>query len=240
MTDIKVYSSKSDKVTKLCKLLGLENSGRDLVSHRKSRIHNPKTLRELSSDFVSKKVPKACLNIVWAEYIWPRKLSIWKDSSPVQDTVKVGDSEYPDFLLYHPEFSERRGQLEVRCIDSSHLLTRIRRKCCKGGLENISQKPCIDVAHSQKTFLASIMVEDLVDPMSVPMAVSNFQKDVEECIIELGYNKSAFLCHDVREWWGSEDEPGIAASDRINMRKRICSRLVQYVDFLAFLLWLLT
>lgn len=41
MTDIKVYSQKSDKITKLCKLLGLESSGKDLVSRRKSRTHNP-------------------------------------------------------------------------------------------------------------------------------------------------------------------------------------------------------
>lgn len=56
MTDIKVYSLKSDKVTKFCKLLGLESSGRDLVSHRKSRTRNPKTLKELSSDVLSKNI----------------------------------------------------------------------------------------------------------------------------------------------------------------------------------------
>lgn len=46
--------------------------------------------------FKKKKKSKPSLNIVWAEYIWPSKLSIWKNSFPVQDTVKVGDSEYPD------------------------------------------------------------------------------------------------------------------------------------------------
>lgn len=81
---------------KLCKLLGLENSDKDLLSHRKSRTHNPKTLKKLSSDVLSIKIPKVYLNIVWDEYIWPSKLSIWKVSSPVQDTVKV---PVPGFLV---------------------------------------------------------------------------------------------------------------------------------------------
>lgn len=64
---------------------------------------------------------------------------------------------------------------------------------------NISQRPWVDVAHSQKTLLTPIMVEDLVDTMSVLMAVTHFQKDEEECMRKLGYYKSASLCHDVRE-----------------------------------------
>ncbi|KAJ8298519.1 hypothetical protein KUTeg_025050 [Tegillarca granosa] len=50
-----------------------------------------------------------------------------------------------------PESYDRQ-QLEVRCIDSSHLLTRTRRKVYKGGIERLSSKHWLKAASTRKTF----------------------------------------------------------------------------------------
>jgi hypothetical protein len=68
---------------------------------------------------------------------------------------KIYDLNIPDYWFYVPEFSTVRGQLEVKCIDSSHVLTRTRRKLCKGGNENITNEPWIKVARQTETFVSS-------------------------------------------------------------------------------------
>ena len=54
--------------------------------------------------------------------------------------------------FYLPEFSQSRGQFEVKCIDSSHLLTRARRKACKGGIKGLSNERWLKVARKKYTF----------------------------------------------------------------------------------------
>ena len=74
------------------------------------------------------------------------RLKEWKDMSPLQDSVKVPDINEPNFWFYIPELSTKRGQLEVRCVDSTHLLTLLRR----------------------------VVVEYIVDQMSMAMGVTHF------------------------------------------------------------------
>ncbi|WAR15569.1 hypothetical protein MAR_005674 [Mya arenaria] len=74
---------------------------------------------------------------------------------------------------------DRREQLKVHCIDATHLLTRTRRKCCRGGLDNSSKISWLNVAKTGKTMLTPIMVEEITDPMSSSMAASHFSKEVE-------------------------------------------------------------
>ena len=134
----------------------------------------------------SKKVPKQVLNASYSEYIWPEKLEDWNRRSPLQNEVKIKDTELPDYWFYIPEFSTRRQQLEVKCVDSTLLLTCTRRKTCKGGIEGISNHAWLKVAKSKKTLLSPIMVEDIVDPMSVSMANTHFSKAVEDSMRENG------------------------------------------------------
>ena len=56
------------------------------------------------------------------------------EKSPLTDETKIKDTNEPDYSFYIPEYNESRSQLEVRCIDSKHFLTRTRCKCCKGEL----------------------------------------------------------------------------------------------------------
>lgn len=93
---------------------------------------------------------KLALNISNATFVWPDKLSTWKQASPLTDDVKVQGTEFPDFWFYITDYSQELKQLEVRCIDSSHLLTRTCLKICKGGIENLTNKPWIKVAKTKK------------------------------------------------------------------------------------------
>ncbi|KAH3890362.1 hypothetical protein DPMN_014441 [Dreissena polymorpha] len=134
-------------------------------------------------------------------------------------------------FFYVPAFSSKRKQYEVSCIDSSHLLTRTRRKCCKGGLDGLLNDAWNKVAKRGKTNLSIAMTECVIDPMSVPFAVTHFSEDVEKAIIEEGYIDEANLCRDVRQWWKADDDPGITARDRIRMRLGLRRRLLRHVTF---------
>ena len=111
---------------------------------------------------LSKSVPKQILNIVNSEYIWPDEYKLWLSETPLANNPKVEGTEYPDVWFYVPEYSRTREQLEVRCIDSTHLLTLTRRKSCKGGLDGIPNTAWLKVAKSKKTFLSPVMVQEIV------------------------------------------------------------------------------
>lgn len=174
---------------------------------------------------------KHVINVSYAEFIWPSRLQKWYDNSFVDNKVKIDDTNLPEFWFYIPEFSLTRDQLEVRCIDSSHLLTRTRRKICKGGIENLTNEPWLKVAKEKKTFLSRIMVEDISDPMSVSMALTHISDSVENSMRDNGDIKAADLCKDIRQWWHAEDEPGIPAKERILLRSSLRKRLLSYIDF---------
>ena len=143
--------------------------------------------------------------------------------------MTVNDAEVDWF--YQPEFSTTRQQLEVKCIDSTHLLTRMRRKSSRDGLDNVPKDCWVKVARQKKTFLTPIMVEEVTDPMSVSMARTHFSDAVEN---EMRNNKDvagANLCRDIRNWWESEDNPGICAAERIRLRTGLRSRLLSRVNF---------
>lgn len=169
-----------------------------------------------------------------AEYVWQDKLSDWKDSSRLKHDLKVSTSNFPECWFYIPDYSKEREQLEVRCVDSSHLLTRTRRKVCKGGIEHMTNEPWVKVARSKKTLITPIMIEDIVDPMSVPMAVTHFCSDVENTMRGNGDMDAASFCHAVRSWWKAEDESGISALDRIHMRIALRELLLDNVNFGRF------
>lgn len=169
-------------------------------------------------DVLSIKIPKVCLNIVWAAYIWPSKLGICKDFSLVQDNVKV---QVSGFLVLSSRIQWTRS-IWGKIHRFFYFLTRIQRECCKGGLEHISQKPWVDVARSRKTH--PNYGRGLSRPyVSSQITVIHFQR-VQRNVWE---NFVIKMCITVREWWRSEEEPGIATPDRINMQKHIRSRLLQ-------------
>ena len=68
------------------------------------------------------KIHKSVLNIAYAEHIWPERKREWERQAPISNTVKIEDTTEPELWFAQPEVSERRNQLEVKCVDSTHLL----------------------------------------------------------------------------------------------------------------------
>lgn len=223
--NLKESDKKQIKFIHLCTIFGYETHGIALPTRR---VHK---LSDMCLKILQTKVPKRVLNIAHAEYHWLAELDKWENSSTIQNTVKIEGTDDPEYWFYQPEFNEQRQQIEVKCIDSTHLLTRTRRKCCKGGLDSISNVPWLRVAKGRKTLLSVVMIEDIIDPMSVSMAVTNFSEPVQHVMIENGDIEAASLCHDVRNWWSAEDDPGIAAMTRIEMRKGLRQRLLSHVNW---------
>lgn len=176
---VKEYATKSKKIEELLLLLELKEtcaSGTVTknVSRLRKRTYQVKSLSTLASA-AFKQVPKNVLNIANAEYIWPDRFLTWRNNSAISNT-HVRDCEQPDFWFYTPEYSESRNQVEVRSIDSTHLLTRTRRKCCRGGIEELDNTPWLKVAKQGTTLLTPVMVQDIIDPMSMSMANTHFIK----------------------------------------------------------------
>ncbi|KAH3738358.1 hypothetical protein DPMN_044992 [Dreissena polymorpha] len=138
--------------------------------------------------------------------------------------------------LHIPAYSARRRQYEVSCIDSSHLLTRMRRKCCKGGLDGCSNTAWLTVAKYGRTNFTVAMTECIIDQMSVPTALTHFSESAELELIRNGYVREAELpvCRDFRQWWKSEDDPGISARNRIQMRLPLRRRLLRNLNLGQF------
>jgi hypothetical protein len=181
-----------------------------------------------------KNVPKSVINIACAEYLWPDKLNSWRSHSPIKQNMKIDGLDTSYSWFYVPELVDSRNQLEVRCIDSTHLLTRTRRKTCHGGIEGLDNKPWLKVAKQGKTLLTPVMVEDIVDSMSMSMAVTHFSKPVQNAMRENGDFEAASLCECVMDWWHAEDDPGLDAIERLKLRMKLRRRLLRDVDFGSF------
>ncbi|KAH3805072.1 hypothetical protein DPMN_133369 [Dreissena polymorpha] len=134
-----------------------------------------KPLKEFAFIALSK-LRKFDLNIIYAEYVWPERLSTWTQNAYKTNTCLYEDKEtngepdhavqnvsyvhgetinddhddntegktYSEYknrthqedlmdFFYLPAYSARRRQYEVSCIDSSHLLTRMRTTVAKAG-----------------------------------------------------------------------------------------------------------
>ncbi|KAH3822999.1 hypothetical protein DPMN_124794 [Dreissena polymorpha] len=125
-------------------------------------------------------------------------------------------------------------QYEVMCIDATHLLTRTRRKSCKGGLDLVNNEAWKRVAIGGNTLLTPIMIEEVTDPMSASMAATHFSEAVEIEMRKCDFNKSADLCRDIRLWWESDDSSGQTAAERFFNRDLLRSRLLSHVNFGKF------
>jgi hypothetical protein len=227
MTNVKESSSKQTKLDKIANFLCLvkSDSTHKTVSSKKGSKFHVSSLHDLATKVVSK-YSKHELNVIVAEMTFPEMYKTWM--KPIDDVTVNGESQQ---WFYKPEYSKRRKQTEVKCIDSTHLLTRARRKTCAGGIQGISNEPWMKVARQRKTLLTAIMVEDVSDPMSVAMAKTHFSESVEIEMRKNGDSREADLVNDIRTWWEAEDSPGISSVERIQKRKNLRRRLFDLVDF---------
>ena len=251
--NLKESDSKATKVEKICKVLGLQHDTNTESRGKRGRaISSPKKLSDISKAILnSHKVTKRQLNIAYAQHIWPTKYSEWKAHSPMVVESAINDNEDNPVWFSVPEFSETRSQLEVKSVDATHLFTRLRRHSIRGNIKGVSKDAWLKVAKDGKTFLSPIMVEELLDPMSVTMARTHFSETVEFEMRQNGYTSTANFVRDVREWRVANDDPGISAENRIKMRSHLRKRLMcrfdannpkfppasSYVDGIPIQLW---
>ena len=137
-------------------------------------------------------------------------------------------------FFYCPSYSAARQQVEISCVDSSHLLTRTRRKICKGGLNGITNAAWRKVAKSKNTNLSLGMIDCILEPMSVPVAVTHISERVEMEMRRNGDHDAADLCRDIQLWWRAEDDPGIKSEERFKMRLPLRNRLLKCHDVAHF------
>lgn len=70
--------------------------------------------------------------------------------------------------------------------------------------------------------------------MKVSVANTHFSEAVKDEVLRNGDVSEAKFCRDIRDWWRAEDEPGIPAEKRCNLRSGLRLRLTGHVDFSKF------
>ena len=230
---LKESDSKEQKLRKLCSVLNLNNPYVPRQRCTKKSTTQPKRLSVLSKTvLMSPGVPKKALNVSYAQYKWKDRLCTWRSKARIEG-IKVDGLGYPDFWFSVPEFNETRNQLELKSVDATHLFTRLRRHSCKGHIEGTNKDAWMKVAKEGNTFLSPVMVDDVIDPMSVAMARTHFSEPVEDGMRRNGDVQCANFCQDVRRWWIANDDPGISANARIGLRSQLRNRLLSGIDFIS-------
>jgi hypothetical protein len=79
------------------------------------------------------------------------------------------------------------------------------------GISKTSIAKVAEESESNGSGLNPALVTDLIDKQSIAYAVKTFSKNVESALRKNGANKEATFCSLVRNWYHSEDEPGIRA-----------------------------
>lgn len=188
-----------------------------------------RTLRS-SSKCNSKVIPKYLLNIIYATVLYPDSKREWLQISPFSPDTELKDARKTDWFSY-PEFSSERQRFEPKCVDAHHLLllVNLRVKVCKDGLRGVRKNAWLDVAEHHSDIINKSLVEDLIDKQNNAYALRTFSVDVAIAMRQMQYDDEAAFCDIVREWYESEDAPGISAVERTFRRIRM-----KDVDFGSF------
>ena len=135
-----------------------------------------------------------------------------------------------------PEFNQKLDSFLFNVLDSHHILTNARSKCCSSGMikAGIRREAWLRVAQENKTKLNLSMVENLIDRQSNSLALTTFSKEVEEAMKKNGDYKEAEFCNLLREWYSAEDDCGISSMDRTRKRFALREWLLQDVNFREF------
>ncbi|XP_013399595.1 uncharacterized protein LOC106165781 [Lingula anatina] len=203
-----------------------------------TRKKNPPSLLSLATkQLTGKKYAKSYLNVSYAEWRFPQKVSQWNKNLPFNhDMVIPGLEKYfPLQWSYSPQYSASRDQLELRRIDSTHLLTRTRsamnRSACLGYAERAH---LMEVAADMTTQLKVGMLEDNLNMQSTDLALLTFGEDVQEELEKKGYFSSAFMCQRIMDWFRACDDPAIPALTRCEMKLRYRQILEEFGSVFKF------
>ena len=192
-----------------------------------------KSLRFLSRQVVAS-LSKTVLNAVYAVHIFPSRLEAWRNLNPFVNGMNI--SGYTINWYCKPEIIPERYQHLFALLDPHHLFTNSRIKCCNSGIpeRGINKEAWLKVAKEGNAGLNRALVEDLVDRQSDSFARATFSESVERAMIEDGFVNEANFCRLIRDWYESEDEPGISANNRCKARLDLRDWLLKGVQFNCF------
>ena len=232
-----VSSPKYALVNLLSDILG---DGSEIQKAKKERKRwSPLSLRNIAKKAVQQ-IPKATLNCVYAEHIFPERLKDWNSDSPFGKTIELDNVDCLSPQWYSmPEFNDQLGNYLFVILDAYHQLCGLRRAVCSSGMKaaNISNKPFLTVAEASETNVCGLniaLVRDLVDKQSVAYAVQTFAETVEKALLDVGGVNEASLCSIIRNWYRAEDEPGVSAYERCMSRLELREWLLEGINFSKF------
>jgi hypothetical protein len=108
-------------------------------------------------------------------------------------------------------------------LDSCRQLCGFRRLVCQSGIpaKGIKKSAFIKVAEENSTGFNIAMVGDLIDKQNVEFAQTTFSEKVACALEKNGDIKEAEMCRLIDQWYQSEYEAGISATDRCIKRLQL-------------------
>lgn len=74
------------------------------------------------------------MNCIYAEHVFPMKYLDWQQISPFTPCTTIEDMDMNIIWYSNPEFTEERPMYMFHGLDSHHLFTNARVKCCSTGM----------------------------------------------------------------------------------------------------------
>ena len=230
---------KDELVKSLSEVLGVEFS----APKRQIKLKQPKSLKDQVGCYLMKSTyPKQALNIAYASYVWPDRLSEWRKRNRVAERIAIkGEEEELVFEPYYvPEYIETEQDFNVFVYDKTHLGTNLRKCICLDKVKGISVKAWRSVSISDPDILHPTLIEvspegKIMDQMKETLARTLVSVEVETKMRSHGYEKEGQFCRIIREGlYIADDTPGISAFERCRKRIALIEWLNTDVDFGSF------
>lgn len=156
---------------------------------------NIKYLSKLCQRVISS-LSKPTLNAVFAEHLFPRRLSRWRVDNAFKDNILVQGLDCSMNWYCKPEYIADRFQTLFYLLEPHHLFMNARVKCCSSG---INKETWARTAKDGKTIISIAYVENLVDRQSVSFARTTFSEEVEDDMRNNGFQNETKFCKLIRE-----------------------------------------
>ena len=217
------------KIVNLFSSLGGNNSQ---LPQRVKKVWHPKSLKTLCSTILQK-VSKVALAAVVAQKMYQKYLNDWEQTSPIPMLSVEGATEAKIEWFFQPHYKPD-NIIRFHFTDACHILTCLRAKICSTGIRGLNRKAWEVAALSPETNLNIAVVTEAIDKQSVAFARSLFDESVEKVMSQAGYHEEEVFCRLIRNWFNSEDEPGMPSSERCQNRLALREWLLHGVDFSQF------
>ena len=217
---------KDVKVNKLSSKFGDSSTWLRERNVRKSA----KSLKSMCFKIVSSgKVPKPVIVVSAARIHYHLTYNEWENSSTVPMKVFIPHRQEYFNLFSFPEYSNTRECLEPRTFDPTHILTNLRGKICKSGLDFFDKNALLRVSQKNKKLLPRPMITEVIDQQNAEIAKKIFSKRVQRIMEKNGDYKEADFVQLVRQWYKACDERGLHPHERIDRWINMNNFLLQNV-----------